>query len=136
MIKYKLGCECKYTFDSWFSSSSDYEKLRRLRHISCPKCNSKNIKKSIMMPQLKSKSNKVVISKKEKDFHTKLTKLQDFVEKNCEYVGEKFAQEARNIHYDKKKSKGIYGKATPEQTTELIEEGIDVATIPWSKKNN
>ena len=51
-------------------------------------------------------------------------------------MGEKFAQEARNIHYDKKKSKGIYGKATPEQTTELIEEGIDVATIPWSKKNN
>ncbi len=89
-----------------------------------------------MMPQLKSKSNKIVISKKEKDFHTKLTKLQDFVEKNCEYVGDKFAQEARNIHYDKKKSKGIYGKATREQTTELIEEGIDVATIPWSKKNN
>jgi len=136
MIKYKLGCECKYIFDSWFSSSSDYEKLRRLRHISCPKCNSKNIKKSIMMPQLKSKSNKIAISKKEKDFYTKLTKLQDFVEKNCEYVGDKFAQEARNIHYDKKKSKGIYGKATPEQTTELVEEGIDVATIPWSKKNN
>ena len=136
MIKYKLGCECKYAFDSWFSSSSDYEKLRRLRHISCPKCNSKNIKKSIMMPQLKSKSNKIAISKKEKDFHTKLAKLQDFVEKNCEYVGDKFAQEARNIHYDKKKSKGIYGKATREQTTELIEEGIDVATIPWSKKNN
>ena len=63
-------------------------------------------------------------------------KLQDFVEKNCEYVGDEFSQEARNIHYDKKKSKGIYGKATPEQTAELIEEGIDVATIPWSKKNN
>ena len=81
-------------------------------------------------------SNKIAISKKEKNFHKKLTKLQDFVEKNCEYVGEKFAQEARNIHYDKKKSKGIYGRATPEQTTELIEEGIDVATIPWPKKNN
>ena len=89
-----------------------------------------------MTPQLKSKSNKIAISKKEKNFHKKLTKLQDFVEKNCEYVGDKFAQEARNIHYDRKKSKGIYGKATPEQTTELIEEGIDVATIPWPKKNN
>ena len=89
-----------------------------------------------MTPQLKSKSNKIAISKKEKNFHKKLMKLQDFVEKNCEYVGEKFAQEARNIHYDRKKSKGIYGKATPEQTSELIEEGIDVATIPWPKKNN
>ena len=58
-----------------------------------------------MMPQLKSKSNKIAISKKEKNFHKKLTQLQDFVEKNCEYVGDKFAQEARNIHYDKKKSK-------------------------------
>ncbi len=136
MIKYKLSCECKHTFDSWFSSSLDYEKLRRLKHISCPKCNSKKIKKSIMMPQLKTKSNKIAVSKKEKNFQKKLNKLQEFVEKNCEYVGEKFAQEARNIHYDKKKSKGIYGKATPEQTNELIEEGIDVATIPWPKKNN
>ena len=89
-----------------------------------------------MMPQLKTKSNKIAVSKKEKNFQKKLNKLQEFVEKNCEYVGEKFAQEARNIHYDKKKSKGIYGKATPEQTNELIEEGIDVATIPWPKKNN
>ena len=136
MIKYKLRCECTYTFDSWFSSSIDYEKLRKSKHISCPRCDSKKINKTIMTPQLKSKSNKIVISKNEKIFKNKLGKFQSFVKKHCDYVGDNFAQEARNIHYNKKKSKGIYGKATPEQTAELIEEGIDVATIPWSKKNN
>ena len=54
-----------------------------------------------------------------------------YIEKNFEDVGERFSQEARNVHYDKKKSKGIYGKATPEETSELIEEGIDVCTLPW-----
>ena len=136
MIKYKLRCECTYTFDSWFSSSVDYEKLRKSKHIFCPRCDSKKINKTIMTPQLKSKSNKIVISKNEKIFKNKISKFQSFVKKHCDYVGDSFAQEARNIHYDKKKSKGIYGKATPEQTAELIEEGIDVATIPWSKKNN
>ena len=79
MIKYKLGCECKYTFDSWFSSSSDYEKLRRSRHISCPKCNSKNIKKSIMMPQLKSKSNKNADESIKKNVTTAISKLNSFL---------------------------------------------------------
>ena len=136
MIKYKLRCECTYTFDSWFSSSVDYEKLRKSKHIFCPRCDSKKINKTIMTPQLKSKSNKIVISKNEKIFKNRLSEFQSFVKKHCDYVGDNFAQEARNIHYDKKKSKGIYGKATPEQTAELIEEGIDVATIPWPKKNN
>ena len=59
--------------------------------------------------------------------------FRKYIEKNCENVGDNFSQEARSIHYDKKTSKGIYGKATPEETSELLEEGIDVATIPWVK---
>ena len=92
-----------------------------------------------MSPSVLNKEEQIKNDKSLKDFkkvQRELIKLRKFVEKNFEYVGEKFAQEARNIHYDRKKSKGIYGKATPEQTTELIEEGIDVATIPWPKKNN
>ena len=62
-------------------------------------------------------------------------KFRKYIEKNCENVGDNFAQEARNIHYDNKKSKGIYGRATAEETAELQEEGIEVATLPWVRKS-
>ena len=93
-----------------------------------------------MAPNLTNKSNNNKsnkVSKKtklEKDITTQLMHIRKYIEKNCENVGKNFSREARNIHYDKKSSKGIYGKATPEETSELIEEGIDVATIPWVDK--
>ena len=67
----------------------------------------------------------------EKKIRKQILDLKKYIEKNCKNVGDNFSREARNIHYDKKTSKGIYGKATPEETAELLEEGIDVATIPW-----
>ena len=89
-----------------------------------------------MAPNLSSKSNK--ISKKtklEKNIKKQLFDFRKYIEKNCKNVGEDFTREARNIHYDKKSSKGIYGKATPEETSELLEEGIEVTTIPWVDKS-
>ena len=71
----------------------------------------------------------------EKTIKQKLANLRKYIEVNCVDVGENFTQEARSIHYDKKKSKGIYGKASPEETAELLEEGIEVATIPWVKNS-
>ena len=65
----------------------------------------------------------------------KLLEFRNFVEKNCKYVGDRFSEEVRSIHYDNKDSKGIYGKATPEETAELLEEGIEVSTIPWVDKS-
>ena len=88
-----------------------------------------------MAPNLFSKSNE--ISKKaklEKDMKKQLLEFRRYIEKNCKNVGSNFTQEARSIHYDNKTSKGIYGKATLEETAELLEEGIDVATIPWVNK--
>ena len=88
-----------------------------------------------MAPNLFSKSNE--ISKKaklEKDMKKQLLEFRRYIEKNCKNVGGNFTQEARSIHYDNKTSKGIYGKATLEETAELLEEGIDVATIPWVNK--
>ena len=85
-----------------------------------------------MAPRLTRKSNQILkITKLEKNIKKQLRNFKKYIEKNCENVGEKFSQEARSIHYDKKISKGIYGKATPEETSELIEEGIDVCTVPW-----
>ena len=89
-----------------------------------------------MSPNLPSKSNKG--SKKiqlEKNIKKQLLDFRRYIEKNCEDVGENFSQKARSLHYDKKTSKGIYGSATPEETAELIEEGIEVATIPWVNKS-
>mgnify|MGYP001412921124 CR=1 FL=1 len=135
MIKYNLICECGKTFESWFSSSSEYDLLKKKKLINCIFCNSVSVKKTIMAPNLQSKSNKLKKKiKLEKKIKKELLDFRRYIEKNCRNVGENFTQEARKIHYDKKTSKGIYGKATPEETNELIEEGIDIATIPWIDK--
>ena len=85
-----------------------------------------------MAPNLSSKSNKIFKKTKlQKDIKKQLIDFKRYIEKNCKNVGDNFSKEARSIHYDKKTSQGIYGKATPEETSELLEEGIEVATIPW-----
>ena len=135
MIKYNLICRCGETFESWFSSSNEYDVLRKKKLINCIYCNNTSIKKSVMAPNLFSKSNKIIIKTKlEKKIKKELLNFRRYIEKNCKNVGNNFSQEARRIHYDKKTSKGIYGKASAEETNELIEEGIDVATIPWIDK--
>ena len=73
--------------------------------------------------------------KLERNIKKQLLEFRRYIEKNCMNVGDNFPHEARRIHYDKKTSKGIYGKATPEETSELLEEGIEVATIPWVDKS-
>ena len=132
MIKYNLTCECGGMFESWFLSSSEFDALCKKKLIKCIYCESSLIKKSVMAPNLSSKSNKITKKTKiEKNIKKQLSDFKKYIEKNCKNVGENFSREARSIHYEKKTSKGIYGKATPEETSELIEEGIDVVTIPW-----
>ena len=136
MIKYNLICKCGATFESWFSSSSEFDSLLKKKFIKCIYCESSSVKKTVMAPNLSSKSNKVFKKTKlEKNIKKQLLDFRRYIEKNCINVGENFTKEARNIHYDKKTSKGIYGKATPEETSELLEEGIEVATIPWADKS-
>ena len=135
MIKYNLACECGKDFESWFSSSTEYDVLKKRKLVNCIYCNSTSVKKSIMSPNLPVKSQKK--SKKvqlEQNIKKQLLNFRRYIEKNCKNVGDNFPQEARNIHYDKKTSKGIYGKATQEEANELLEEGIEVDTIPWINK--
>ena len=136
MIKYNLICKCGETFESWFSSSSEFDYLCKKKLIRCIYCESSLVKKSVMAPNLPSKSNK--ISKKnrsEKNIKKRLLDFRKYIEKNCRNVGENFSREARSIHYDKKTSKGIYGKTTPEEASELIEEGIEIISIPWVNRS-
>ena len=136
MIKYNLTCKCGESFESWFLSSSGFDYLCRKKLIKCIYCGSLSVRKSVMAPNLPSKSNKVFKKTKlEKNIKKQLLDFRKYIEKNCKDVGENFTREARSIHYDKKTSQGIYGKATPEETSELLEEGIEVATIPWVDKS-
>lgn len=135
MIKYNLACECGKDFESWFSSSTEYDVLKKKKLVNCIYCNSTSVKKSIMSPNLPVKSQKKYKKVQlEQNIKKQLLNFRRYIEKNCKNVGDNFPQEARNIHYDKKTSKGIYGKATQEEANELLEEGIEVGTIPWINK--
>jgi hypothetical protein len=142
MIKYKLICnKCNFSFDSWFASSQEYEKLKKIKLLSCHNCNSKQVEKTLMAPKLINQSKTEESESKNINFlqlNKKIKKYQQFIKDNFNYVGENFAYEARTIHYDnKKKIKGIYGTASNEEIKELKEEGIVTETIPWieDKKN-
>ena len=136
MIKYNLICKCGETFESWFPSSSEFDYLCKKKLIKCIYCESSLVKKSVMAPYLPSKSNKIFKNTElEKNVKKRLLDFRKYIEKNCKNDGENFTREARSIHYDKKTSKGIYGKTTPEEASELIEEGIEVISIPWVNKS-
>tara|TARA_B110000444_G_scaffold232155_1_gene240630 strand:+ start:624 stop:1052 length:429 start_codon:yes stop_codon:yes gene_type:complete len=140
MIKYRLICkDCENTFDSWFSSSKEYERLKKKYFLNCLTCNSLNIEKTLMSPSVlltkndSKTNNDIQRYKKTKEV---ILEHQKFVKKNFDYVGENFAYEARSIHYQNKKGlKGIYGTTTKEDLKELKEEGIETEVIPWIEDN-
>ncbi len=136
MIKYKLICkDCDLKFDSWFATSSEYERLKKKKLLNCHNCNSEKVEKTIMAPRLishKSKIDEKINLEKYNKVKKTIKHYQKFIKDNFNYVGENFAYEARSIHYNgKKKSKGIYGSASKEDLKELKEEGIDAQMIPW-----
>ena len=140
MIKYRLICkDCETTFDSWFSSSKEYERLKKKNFVNCHICNSLSVEKTLMSPSVfMSKNGSKTDSQIQKYKKTKkiILEYQQFVKKNFNYVGENFAYEARSLHYkNKKASKGIYGTTTKKDLKELKEEGIETEIIPWIKDN-
>ena len=140
MIKYRLVCkDCDTSFDSWFSSSREYEKVKKIKHLNCYNCNSFKVEKTLMSPNVLNSKDKIVTISKNKKFSkikSKIKEYQKFIKKNFNYVGDNFAYEARSIHYNKdKKSQGIYGNASSEEISDLRDEGIDTEVSPWFKDN-
>jgi len=138
MILYKLICkDCEISFDSWFSSSREYEKLKKQKFLNCHVCDSLNVQKTLMSPSVfRSKDNAKINNQelKAKEIKKTISEYQNFIKKNFDFVGENFAYEARSIHYkNKKASKGVYGTASKEDLKELNEEGIKVEMMPWVK---
>jgi len=140
MIKYNLKCSNGHEFISWFSDSLEFDKLNKKKLLECIYCSSKKINKSIMAPmisggKLKEDSSNLLnekLSNKKKE----LLQIRNYIEKNFEFVGDKFSQKVREVYYDKQTRKTIYGSTTKEEREELAEEGIDLISIPWVSKDN
>ena len=134
MIKYRLICkDCNNIFDSWFSSSKEYEKLKNKKYLNCHFCGSQKIEKTLMAPNvLNSSSIKSKDINKIKEIKSKLKEFKKFIKDNFQYVGDNFAHEVRSIHYDsKKKNKAIYGKASRKEIEDLKQEGSKTEEFPW-----
>ena len=140
MIKYNLKCHNNHEFKSWFSNSQEFEKLKKKKLLECIYCSSKKINKSIMSPMISVSSKKKIdtinLEKNLKSEKAKLLKIRNYIENNFEYVGKNFSKEVRDIYYDKKSKRTIYGPATEDERKELAEEGIDLISVPWVSKEN
>ena len=140
MIKYGLKCENAHVFEAWFKNSATYDEQAAAGDVLCAVCGSTNVDKAPMAPAVPRKSALSASHREEtakleaEKAATAMTALRQFqksVEENCDYVGPKFAEEARKIHYGEVERHGIYGEATPEESNELREEGVEIAEIPW-----
>jgi hypothetical protein len=145
MIKYTLICEQRHEFESWFASSGAYDKQEKRGLVSCPACGSGKVEKAIMAPRLSGtrKGKKraatetppaaapvAMLSPQEQELRTKLKELRDHITKNADYVGQKFPEEARKMHYGEIEHRSIYGEASIEDAKELSEEGIELHPLP------
>ena len=141
MIKYNLKCHNEHEFESWFSNSKEFDKLNKKNLLECIYCSSRTIDKSIMSPMVSNSINKQdeqikFTDKTTKHERQKLLELRKFIEKNFDYVGKDFSKKVREVYYDKKNKKAMYGTTTPKEREELSEEGIDLFSIPWVNKDN
>ncbi|MBJ7404779.1 MAG: DUF1178 family protein [Bradyrhizobium sp.] len=153
MIRYALRCDRNHEFESWFQSSSAYDSQVKRKLVTCPICGSAKVEKAIMAPRIVGKKGRgraapppepvaaaapdaapsgptSLLMAQERELRAKLKELRDHIVKNADNVGERFANEARAMHYGDKEHRPIYGEASPEEAKSLIEEGIEVSPLP------
>ncbi len=147
MIRFSLKCSNGHCFDSWFKSNEAYESLGMAEMLSCPVCNVTEIEKNLMAPGLGSTSNGNEAPSEQPTPSTSaaatpseraLKELAKWIEKNSEYVGPGFAEEARAIHEGDSPKRSIFGEAEFGEAVELLEDGVPVMPLPWpsSRKTN
>ena len=139
MIVFNLICKtCSVEFEGWFENTKEYENQKNKKMINCPSCNSSYVNKALMTPNLPIKSNSKKETKLKKTMSNNIKKIKKIIEKNFDYVGDKFTEEAKKMKYGEIDERPIYGEATLEQTKELTEEEISVQPLPWApiKKTN
>jgi hypothetical protein len=144
MIRYALACDKGHSFDSWFQSSATYDRQAKRALITCPVCGTTKVDKTIMSPNVSRARQRgaartetasdaapvAMISPQERDLRQKLRELREHVTKSADYVGQKFPEEARKMHYGEAEHRSIYGEASPQQAKDLHEEGIEFYRLP------
>ena len=148
MILYELKCSNGHQFEAWFKDSATYDRQEKRGEVACPICSDISVAKAPMAPAVSTSRKKEkrarqpVPPTKERaaevaqEILQAAGKMQKYVEENCDYVGDKFADEARAIHYGEAEERGIYGEATANEATDLIEEDIPVSHIPWRRRTD
>jgi hypothetical protein len=162
MIKYRLRCANDHAFESWFKDSATYERQEKRKLLECPVCGNPKVERAIMAPNVGRKGNARTAPVRQEpeaapapeapptpnvpvvahgpalppEMRKVLMELRRQVEKNCDYVGDKFADEARKIHYGETDKRGIYGETSDEEAAALVEEGIEFGKLPWLPKGN
>ena len=143
MIRYELGCAQGHAFESWFKSSAAYDRQAKQKLISCPICGSAKVDKQIMAPRLaragqpagakgkpQDKTPVAMMSPQEQELRGKLRALRAHLTRNADYVGQRFPEEARRMHYGEIDHRSIYGEASPKEAKRLREEGIEFHPLP------
>ncbi len=149
MILYELVCSAEHRFEAWFRDSAAFDKQRKARIVSCPLCGDAKVRKAIMAPALtrsKQRGEGVTPASPQPTEDSGadrqhllaevVAQLREHVEKNCDYVGDSFPEEARRIHYGEVEARGIYGEASEAEAQDLKEEGVAVGRLPFMPKRN
>lgn len=134
MIRFSLTCEHSHDFEGWFRSNEDFDTQRKRRLVECPVCASHKVEKALMAPAVSTgrKQEKVALAMNEhqRAAMAQIKALTAKIRENADYVGDKFAEEARKIHFGETDPRGIYGEATPEEAKGLAEDGVAFMPIP------
>ncbi len=140
MILYQLKCQKEHQFETWFKDGQTCDKQLARKSVECPVCGNKSVSKALMAPRIsggdKARAEQKQMAIAAAEIKRQLQEIRAQVEDNCDYVGEKFAEEARKIHYGETEARGIYGEATDDAFQELTDEGIEVSRIPWLPRSD
>lgn len=136
MIVYDLKCRKDHVFEAWFPDSAAFDAQAAAGKVVCPACGSRKVVKAPMAPRLAPRKGEAGAAPATTDAEAakvmrQLRELRAQVEKHCDYVGDRFAEEARKIHHREVDPRGIYGEASPQEASDLRDEGIEVGMIPW-----
>ncbi len=130
MILYNLRCENGHEFEGWFANSAAFDSQAKGKKLGCPVCESHRVEKAIMAPSVAGTKKTKLTKEEAVQLRQYFSGVRKYVEENADYVGKEFPEEARKIHYGEADERHIYGEATPEEVTELVEEGVAIAPLP------
>jgi hypothetical protein len=131
MILFTLRCASDHEFEGWFRDGDTFDAQQQAGEIACPHCGDTKVEKAVMAPHIGRSRESKGPPVSPAQMKAMLLAMRQQVEQNCDYVGERFAEEARRIHYGEVDPRGIYGEATTEESQALAEEGVEFGRIPW-----